>query len=140
MSVSRTAVCEDRGDSGLAVLVKAGPAVFVADEPESIGGHDLGPNPHDLVAASLALCTDHTLRLYAQRKGWTLGAVKVEVEHYRDTAAEKPETFVRTLTLPPGLDEAQRTSMLSIAERCPIHRLLAPGANIRTILTPSLAA
>ena len=41
---------------------------LTADEPPSAGGENLGPNPYDLVMASLAACTAMTVRWYADRK------------------------------------------------------------------------
>jgi putative redox protein len=56
-------IAEDSGHGGLQILITAGPARFVADEPVTLGGLDLGPTPHDLVGAGLAACTTQTLRL-----------------------------------------------------------------------------
>ena len=50
------------------------------DEPEDKGGTDAGPDPPELLALSLASCTAITLEMYADRKGWDLGEVEVEVE------------------------------------------------------------
>src|SRR3712207_5225763 len=44
---------------------------LTADEPEDIGGKDVGPSPEELLAASLASCTAITMQMYADRKGWT---------------------------------------------------------------------
>ena len=44
------------------------------------GGADLGPSPTRAAAAALAACTAITCEMYADRKGWELGAVEVEVE------------------------------------------------------------
>ena len=128
----RPAVAEDAGGGGLQILVTAGPARFVADEPVAIGGLDLGPSPHELVAAALAACTAQTLRLYANRKQWPLGAVHVEALAIQDPAAAPPDEFRLTVTLGGALDGAQRTRLMEIAHSCPIHRLLAPGARIST--------
>ncbi len=130
----RPAIAEDTGHGGLQILITAGPARFVADEPVEIGGLDLGPAPHDLVSAGLAACTSQTLRLYAKRKGWPLGPVRVSVQHRRDIALTPPDFFERAITLGGVLDEQQRARLLEIAEQCPVHRLLTGGAQVTTTL------
>lgn len=96
---------------------------LVADEPVEAGGTDAGPAPTRLVAAALASCVSITMEMYAQRKGWELGAVEVEV----DIAYEShvPTSFTATVHLPDGLDAEQRERLLKIAEKCPVHKLLA---------------
>lgn len=126
------AVVEDTGHGGLQVLVSAGPARFVADEPVEIGGLALGPTPHDLICAGLAACTTQTLRLYAKRKAWALGAVTVKVAHRRDLSAKPIDIFDRVITLGGDLDEAQRARLLEIADLCPVHKLLTGGAAVLT--------
>ncbi len=128
----RPVAADDAGGGGLQVLVSAGPARFIADEPAALGGLDLGPTPHELVAAALATCTAQTLRLYAGRKGWPLGPVHVEVLAVRDPAAAPPDEFRRTITLGGALDDEQRARLMEIAEKCPIHRLLTTGARVTT--------
>ena len=128
-------IAEDSGHGGLQILITAGPARFVADEPSALGGLDLGPTPHDLVGAGLAACTSQTLRLYAKRKGWPLGAVEVRVSHRRDISAKPVDIFDRWITLGGQLDEEQRQRLLEIAELCPVHKLLTAGAAIVTTLS-----
>ena len=41
---------------------------LIMDEPESIEGKDLGPDPYTTLLASLAGCTLSTLRMYISRK------------------------------------------------------------------------
>jgi putative redox protein len=127
-------IAEDSGHGGLQILITAGPARFVADEPTALGGLDLGPTPHDLVCAGLAACTTQTLRLYAKRKGWPLGAVEVRVSHRRDISAKPVDTFDRSITVGGPLDEEQRQRLLEIAELCPVHKLLTAGAAVVTAL------
>jgi putative redox protein len=126
------ATAEDSGHGGLQVLITAGPARFVADEPVEIGGLDLGPTPHDLVCAGLAACTAQTLRLYARRKDWPLGPVKIRVTHRRDINARPVDIFDRVLTLGGDLDDEQRQRLMEIAELCPVHKLLTNGASVMT--------
>ena len=72
-----------------------------------------------------------TLRLYAERKGWPLKRVQVSVRHHR-ASLEARDLFDRTISLEGPLDEAQRARLLQIAERCPVHRTLERGSDIRT--------
>lgn len=132
---TRVSTANDSGHGGLQMLISAGAARFVADEPVENGGLNLGPTPHDLVAAGLAACTTMTLRLYSKRKGWALGAVHVAVSHRRDPQATPADHFTRRITLAGALDEAQRTRLLEIADKCPIHKLLTSGVSIETVLT-----
>lgn len=41
---------------------------LTVDEPADHGGHDEGPTPQELLAASLASCTAVTVEMYADRK------------------------------------------------------------------------
>ncbi|MGR4864299.1 OsmC family protein [Caulobacter sp. LARHSG274] len=127
-----SASADDSGHGGVQILVAAGPSRLAADLPPSQGGLDLGPTPHDLVAAGLAACTTQTLRLYAQRKAWPLGAVHVEVTWRRDPAALPADIFSRVLTLGGDLDDAQRLRLFEIAELCPVHKMLTAGSTVVT--------
>ena len=85
----------------------AGEHRFFADEPRRLGGDDGGPNPYELLCAALAACTTITLRMYANRKGWTLGRLKTVVTHHRDRGADPNEgadTFSRELYVEGGLE------------------------------------
>lgn len=133
-----TVIAEDTGHGGLQLLITAGPARFIADEPVELGGLDLGPTPHELVSAGLAACTSQTLRLYAKRKNWPLGPVEVAVEHSRDISQTPPDLFTRTITLRGVLDDEQRQHLLEIAERCPVHLMLTHGSRVSTALGQAL--
>jgi putative redox protein len=130
----------DSGHGGLQLLVEAGPARFVADEPSSAGGLDLGPTPHDLVCAGLCACTAMTMRLYAKRKGWVLGAVHVEVTHSRHASETPADRFERRIEFAGDLDEAQRARLLEIANLCPVHKLLTAGSAIVTTAVAPVGA
>jgi putative redox protein len=133
---TRVSTANDSGHGGLQMLIGAGPARFVADEPVENGGLDLGPTPNDLVAAGLATCTAMTLRLYVKHKGWALGPVHVAVSHRHDPQATPADHFTRRITLEGDLDDEKRGRLIEIANKCPIHKLLAAGVTIETILTP----
>jgi putative redox protein len=94
-----------------------------ADEPEESGGDDSAPSPEELLAASLASCTAITMEMYAQRKGWDVGGVEVEVEF---TPADRgcPTKFRLIMRLPSALSAEQVERLKVIAAKCPIHRTL----------------
>jgi putative redox protein len=100
---------------------------LTADEPEDLGGRDQGPNPQELLAASLAACTAITIEMYADRKGWDVGEVKVECQ-YEQAERGSATNFILTLSLPPGLSEEQRERIETIAAKCPVHRTLEGDA------------
>ncbi len=95
----------------------------VADEAVEHGGDDDGPNPQELLAASLASCTAITMEMYAKRKGWDVGEVEVRVQY---TPAERgcPTRFSLALRLPSGCSEEQVERLKVIAAKCPVHRTL----------------
>lgn len=109
------------------VEIEGGHAIRV-DEPEIAGGTDTGPAPTRLVAAGLAACIAITMEMYAERKGWELGAVEVETDITYDGYV--PTAFDVTLRLPAELSDEQRQRLLQIAAKCPVHRVLSGAAPV----------
>mgnify|MGYP001795394808 CR=1 FL=1 len=64
----------------------------VTDTPESMGGGNLGASPTAMVSAALASCKSITAKMYADRKGWPVEAVRVDVEHVNSGGADVIET------------------------------------------------
>ncbi|MCY4437587.1 MAG: OsmC family protein [Chloroflexi bacterium] len=85
-----------------------------------------------------------TLRLYADRKAWDLGSVRVELSHERVHARDcaeceqegssKIDLIRRYIVVSGAIDEAQAKRLLQISERCPVHRTLEGGPTILTEL------
>ena len=128
---------------GFRTGVQAGKHAFVADEPTSVGGTNLGPTPYDLLAAALATCTSMTLRMYANHKKLPLKSATARVTHGRVHAEDcvdceqqdgQIHEFRRTLELDGDLTDAQRQRMLEIADRCPVHKTLHHEIKVRTDL------
>jgi len=106
---------------------------LIADEPVTSGGQDLGFSPKELLAASLCACTSATLRMYADRKGWDLTEVQLEIELERDDQANKT-IITRHIQLFGNLDETQKDRLLAIANSCPVHKILRNPIEINTKL------
>ena len=126
----------------LAQDVRAGRHRLRADEPEG-KGDDTGPTPYDLLLAGLGACTSMTLRMYADRKEWPLEGVAVHLNHDRIHArdcedCETTEGMVdhidRVVELRGPLSDEQRSRLLEIADKCPVHRTLVGEVHIATRL------
>jgi len=131
------------GPTGLAQDITAGRHRLRADEPESAGGEDSGPDPYGFLLAGLGACTAMTLRLYATRKEWPLTGVSVYLQHNKihasdcadcETRAGRIDEISRRIALDGDLDGEQRRRLLEIADRCPVHRTLTGEIKIRTEL------
>jgi putative redox protein len=118
-----------RRGEGLAQEVEfEGGHEMIVDEPLDVGGANSGPSPTQLLAGSLAGCTAITLELYAERKGWDLDGLEVEVDFASESFT--PSAFEVVLRLPDSFDEEQRQRLLAIAGKCPVHKVLAAEASI----------
>ena len=112
-----------REDGSLRHEVEVGRHRLTADEPKKNGGSDAGPNPQELLAASLASCTAVTVEMYADRKGWDIGDVVVDVD-YEPAQRGSPTCFRMSVQLAKELPEEQREKLMQIAAKCPVHRTL----------------
>ncbi|MDH4379892.1 MAG: OsmC family protein [Vampirovibrionales bacterium] len=108
-----------------------GPHNVTLDVPDSLGGGDTGPSPHQMLLTSLGSCTAITVAMYATRKEWPLERVEVSVSH-ADHKAETP--IEKTITLIGNLDGEQRERLHSIAEKCPINLLLKGTVTVNSHL------
>lgn len=125
-----------RSHDNLQHVVTTDSCALVADEPPP-EGDGIGPNPYELLLGALGSCTAMTLRLYADRKDWSLGSVRVELTHERKHARDCAEceqqsgsridVIRRYIVVTGALNANQAERLLLIAERCPVHRTLAGG-------------
>ena len=117
-----------RRTEGYAHALTARDHTLTADEPESAGGTDTGPNPQELMALSLASCTAITVEMYAGRKEWELGAVEVEVDYESDGPGRG--RFEVLVKIPEPLSAEQQERLEVIAGKCPVHRILTGEVEI----------
>ncbi len=129
--------------AGFAQEITMGPHRFFSDEPKDAGGENTGPSPYDLLAAALGACTSMTLGMYARRKKWPLASVMVRLRHSKlhandcadcDTKDVMLDRIDRDIELIGDLSEEQRTRLLEIADKCPVHRTLTRGMKIQSRL------
>ena len=96
---------------------------LICDEPAEKGGTDEGPSPQELLAASLSTCVAITIEMYAERKGWDVGATEVECS-FAPSERGAPTRFEIVLRLPDHLTDEQADRLKVIAAKCPVHRTL----------------
>jgi putative redox protein len=114
-----------------------------ADEPTEHGGQDAAPSPQELLAASLASCTAITMEMYAQRKGWELPDVEVQVD-YQPAERGCPTRFELVMKVPADVPDDQVQRLMTIAAKCPVHRVLEGevmfSERVDRLETPAAAA
>jgi uncharacterized OsmC-like protein/fermentation-respiration switch protein FrsA (DUF1100 family) len=137
----RNVVVRETRDSKFQQTISTGPHRLLADEPVAAGGEDSGPGPYDFLLASLGACTSMTMRMYADRKSLPLERVTVTLQHQKIHAEDCAECETRTgmldqidrvIAMEGALDAEQRSKLMEIADKCPVHRTLTSEIRILT--------
>lgn len=119
---------------------------WYADEPIHAGGKNSGPDPYEHLLAALGTCTAMTIRMYADHKKMPLEHVEVFLSHERNyledagntTEPKKSmESLIRKVQLIGPLSDSEKTRLMEIAERCPVHRTLHSNPQVVTSLIDS---
>ncbi|MHB8628391.1 MAG: OsmC family protein [Aggregatilineales bacterium] len=106
---------------------------IIADELIQDGGTDIGPTPMELMLGTVGACVAVTTRAFAQRKGWPLTAVSVELDMERFKREDYPSysgdapyvTEIREHIIFEGnLTDEQRKRLMVVAGKCPVHLTL----------------
>lgn len=124
---------------GTAVRITSDTHTWVADEPVTVGGSDLGPTPYEMLLGALAACTCITIRMYCDRKGWRLDSVSARFTYDRihaddcegcDDADSGYLDRVQTEIFIEGdFDEEASERLREVAQRCPVHKTLERGVH-----------
>jgi putative redox protein len=120
-----------RWTGGLRAVVSAGRFELVADEPPEAGGTDTGPQPTELLLASIASCFTLALAYSANKRSVTLEDLEVDVTgRYRGPRFEAFRIVVRTGS-PRG---PELLSLIKAAEQvCYVTRTLKSSPEIEIV-------
>lgn len=111
--------------------------LIVADEPHENGGKDSGPTPTELILSGLAACTAATLRMYADKKGWDVERIDLEVSiRIEKTDAGQISHVESLIDITGNITAEEKARMIEIAQKCPVHKLLSNPIQIQTNSKP----
>jgi putative redox protein len=129
--IARCTASAEGTDPNYRQSLRCGHHSMLADERPAHGGADAGPTPFEYLLSALGSCTSITLRMYAERKGWPLGTVTVNLAAYRSDDRFRIE---RNITVSGALTDEQRAKLAEICEKTPVTLALKTGAGIATTL------
>ena len=115
-----------------------------ADDPLSVGGNDSGPTPYDYLLTALGACKSMTMRMYADRKKWSMDRARVTLRHNKihaedcaayETDEGKVDQFNVEIAIEGDLSDEQRQKIYEISNRCPVHQTLINETSVVSKLT-----
>lgn len=104
-----------------------------ADELIQDGGTDTAPTPMEIMLGTVGACIAVTTKAYAQRKGWPLAGVSVELDMERVKREDYPAytgdaAFIHEIRehirFEGDLTDEQKARLLTVARKCPVHLTL----------------
>lgn len=104
-----------------------------ADELINDGGTDTAPTPMEILLGTAGACIAVTVKAYAQRKGWPLTGVAVELDMERIKREDYPDytgdaAFVHeireVIRFEGDLTDEQKNRLHLVAKKCPVHLTL----------------
>ncbi len=122
-----------RQGNSLKTTITARHHTWISDEPVADGGEDAGPMATEVLLGAVGACVAMTVRFYAQRKGWPLEGVDIDLEMERYKKSDYPaytgdseivNEFKQRLVFHGPLTDEQKKRLLEIAGKCPVHKIL----------------
>ena len=133
MVIAKCSVVGAAEDPNYRQSVRCGRHEMLADERPARGGADAGPMPFEYLLSGLGACTSITLRMYAERKGWNIGAVAVSLSLRQ--AKEGARSIERRVTLSAALSAEQQEKLSEVCEKTPVTLAVKSGLAVRTTLS-----
>ncbi|CAM1371337.1 OsmC family protein [Tenacibaculum xiamenense] len=107
----------------------------VIDEPLESGGTDTAPTPVEYLLTAIGGCVSITLRMYAERKGWDLGEIKVKVSQKEKLGPKGiKKSLVEEISFEKEVTNEQRKKLIEIAGKCPIAKMVKGETPIESLI------
>ncbi|WP_405605459.1 OsmC family protein [Polaribacter sp. Asnod1-A03] len=95
------------------------------DQSVAAGGGDNGPTPVEYLLTAIGGCVSMTLRTFAQRKGWDVGEITVNVTQREQlTATGIKKWLTEDISFEKELTEDQKRKLLIFAGKCPVAKIV----------------
>lgn len=125
--MAETSVIARLGEENYKTMISYGNFELHADEPIDLGGQNTAPHPKAYLHSALASCVAITLRMYSDRKQWSVGDISVEIE---EIIQENDEVVLKKhISFSAPITEDQEKRLLLIAEKCPVAKMLKTGVS-----------
>ncbi|MFG0245067.1 MAG: OsmC family protein [Phycisphaerales bacterium JB052] len=134
MSDNNTVTTVTLGTQDYRTRVSSRQHAFFVDEPGALKGGDTAQDPYETLLGALGACKAITVRMYAQRKGWDLQEVRLDLEHSRPNGRGNPEQIDISLSFVGDLDDDQRQRLKEIANACPVQKTITGELTVNSIL------
>lgn len=109
-------------------------AALVSDAPLDNHGKGESFSPTDTLATSLASCMLTVMGIRAKREGWAIEGSSASVEKHM--TSEPPRRVARLVVTvqmrAPGLEEASKSTLIEVAESCPVRLSLGENVTVTT--------
>ncbi len=113
------------------VRLRLGPHEWLADQPPAQGGGDAGPNPFAHLLGALGSCALITLSAYAAKAKIPVAGLAGDFAGRWEGEGEAARFAVDAVLRVRGeIVPRDRERLERAAGRCPVWRVLAPGAKI----------
>jgi putative redox protein len=107
---------------------------FFVDEPGDLKGGDTAQDPYETLLGAIGACKAITARMYAQRKGWDLQEVRLDLAHSRPNGRGNPEQIDISISFTGDLDDDQRKRLKEITNACPVQKTITGELTVNSIL------
>ena len=128
MKSEREFSVETKSGIGFVVEARSRGHTLVVDEPKELGGTDKGPNPIELLLASLASCITIAIKFHADRMNVPVSKVRVVAKGTLDLGGfmgENVKPGLRKITLDvtvesPASEERVKELIEFVERHCPV--------------------